>query len=209
MFQFSTSHTAKETAGEPLSTQAKILDTVRFILTVFVLWLLIRVFITQPFLVDGASMSPNLETGHYLLIDKVSYHFKEPARGDVVVFKFPGDTSKYFIKRIIGLPGERVIVRGTNTTITKTDGKTIHIAEPFVALLSETDSKDITLAKDEYFVMGDNRAKSYDSRFWGALPKEDITGKAFLRLFPFTSIGFSPAGIQEFHLSTLEEDTTQ
>jgi signal peptidase I len=186
-------------------TKKNIIEAVRFVFTVFILWLIIRVFIVQPFLVDGASMSPNFETTDYLLIDKLSYFIHTPVRGDVIVFKFPGDTSKYFIKRIIGLPGEKVVVRDGVTTVTKTDGTTVTIAEPFVKNVSTSDSKELTLGPTEYFVMGDNRTSSYDSRAWGPLDKKYISGRALVRLFPFNKISAVPAGIHHFNLTTLEK----
>lgn len=186
-------------------TKKNIIEAIRFTVTVFILWLIIRLFVVQPFLVDGASMSPNFETNDYLLIDKFSYFFRAPVRGDVIVFKFPGDTSKYFIKRIIGLPGETVVVRAGSTTITKTDGSTVLINESFVQNQSTSETKEITLSNTEYFVMGDNRTSSYDSRAWGALDKKYIGGRALVRLFPFNKIDILPAGIEDFNLNTLEQ----
>ena len=186
-------------------TKKNIIEAVRFVFTVVVLWLIIRLFIVQPFLVDGASMSPNFETTDYLLIDKFTYFVSSPKRGDVVVFKFPGDTSKYFIKRIIGLPGETVVVRDGQTTVKKTDGATVTIDESFVKNHSVSDSKELTLGATEYFVMGDNRSSSYDSRAWGPLDKKYIGGRALLRLYPFNKIQGFPAGIHHFNITNLEK----
>ena len=125
-----------------MSTLKKnIIETIRFVLTVFILWFTIRVFLVQPFLVDGASMSPNFETNDYLIVDKLTYRFESPKRGDVVVFKYPNDTSKYFIKRIIALPGEKISVRDGKTTVTKENGDVISINETFV------ENNDINSAK--------------------------------------------------------------
>ncbi len=186
-------------------TKKNIIEAVRFVGTVFILWLVIRVFLVQPFLVDGASMSPNFETNDYLIVDKLSYFFKTPMRGEVVVFKYPSDPSKYFIKRVIGLPGETITVLDGNTTITKTDGTKVHINESFVKNISTDDSKTTALGADEYFVMGDNRPHSFDSRAWGPLDKKYIAGRALLRLYPFNEISTFPAGIHKFGLTTLEE----
>ena len=186
-------------------TKKNIIETIRFVVTVFALWLIIRVFLVQPFLVDGASMSPNFETNDYLIIDKLSYFFREPARGDVIVFKYPSDTSKYFIKRVIGLPGETVTVRDGITTVKTVDGRDVHINENFVQNTSANDSKVLTLASHEYFVMGDNRGQSFDSRAWGPLDKKYISGRALVRLYPLNQIDLFPAGIEKFNLTTLEE----
>jgi signal peptidase I len=186
-------------------TKKNIIETVRFVVTVFALWLIIRIFLVQPFLVDGASMSPNFETNDYLIVDKLSYFFREPTRGDVIVFKYPSDTSKYFIKRIIGLPGETVTVRDGNTTVKTVAGRDVHINETFVQNTSDNDAKVLTLGAGEYFVMGDNRNQSFDSRAWGPLDKKYIGGRALVRLYPFNKIDILPAGIKKFNLTSLEE----
>jgi signal peptidase I len=157
-----------------------------------------RMFIAQPFIVSGASMEPTFRTGQYLIIDQLSYRLDEPMRGDVVIFRFPQDPSKFFIKRIIGLPGERVQVSDGIVRITHAiDEEPIVLAEPY--LTEETQPDDhvtITLEEDEYFVMGDNRPASSDSRVWGPVPRKNIVGKALVRLLPFTAIGLYPG---EYH----------
>ena len=153
----------------------------------------IRVFIAQPFVVSGESMSKTFSDGNYLIVDELSYRFDNPQRGDVIVFKVPPkglelshyDTSKtvYFIKRIIGLPGETVEILGDSVKIynkENPDGKTLD--EPYAFIDKSSANTDIfssinekvVLGPDEYFVMGDNRHNSSDSRFWGTLPKENI-----------------------------------
>lgn len=187
------------------SFKQKIKESVKFLVTVFILWLVIRVFLVQPFLVDGASMSPNFETNDYLLIDKLSYYLENPSRGDVIVFKFPEDTSKYFVKRVIGLPGETVTVKNGVTTVKTVGGREVHILEPFVKNPSENDSKVLTLGDKQYFVMGDNRSQSYDSRAWGPLDAKYIAGRALFRLYPFDKVDLLPASVSKYNLSTLEE----
>ncbi len=147
----------------------------------------IRYFLFQPFIVKGQSMEPNFETGDYLIIDEISYRFREPQRGEVVVFRYPWNPSQRYIKRIIGLPGETVEIK---------EGK-IFISG---ALLDEskyllnhyyTDNKgfeSIVLGKDEYFVLGDNRLASSDSRVWGVLPRKNIIGRVFIRAWPLTAL---------------------
>lgn len=141
-------------------------------------------------------MSPTFETGHYLIIDKVSYRLSPPRRDDVIVMKFPEDTSRDFIKRVIGLPGETVkIDAGSVTIINAENPKGIKLDESFIKF-PKADTLTFTLTSDEYFVMGDNRAGSYDSRSWGPLPKEDIIGRPILRLYPINHIDILPGSIQ-------------
>ena len=158
----------------------------------------VRTFLMQPFLVSGASMEPNFATGNYLLIDEVTYRLRAPERGEVVVFKYPNDPSVYYIKRIIGLPGEHVVVKNGEVKIINTehpDGMTMD--EVYLdAGLRTLGNIDYTLDSNDYFVMGDNRGFSYDSRSWGPLPKDNIVGIVRLRLFPINSIeafNYAPA----------------
>lgn len=154
-----------------------------------------RFFIAQPFIVSGESMSPTFETGEYLIVDQVTYRFEDPKRGDVVIFKYPRDPSKYFIKRIIGLPNETVEVNGDTITIRDNGGRVIAVLtdEAYVTTENQSDlSTTVTLTDAQYFVMGDNRRASSDSRIWGPLPAEDLIGRAFLRLLPPTRMSIYP-----------------
>lgn len=149
----------------------------------------IRFFLFQPFLVKGQSMEPNFYNSDYLIVDELSYRFREPLRGEVVVFKYPQDTSQRYIKRIIGLPNE---------TIKIADGKVFILGDNKQYILDETSyfsdsiltlgNITISLEEDEYFVLGDNRQFSSDSRRWGAVSDDEIVGRAFLRLFPFATV---------------------
>jgi len=154
----------------------------------------IRVFIAQPFIVSGASMDDSFSSGQYLIVDQLSYRLHEPDRGDVVVFRFPLEPSKFFIKRIIGLPYDRVILQGKSTIIINEehpDG--LVLDEMYVSPeRARGDSFSTTLGEGEYFVMGDNRRESSDSRAWGSLDKEYIVGQAFIRLFPITEFSILP-----------------
>jgi signal peptidase I len=125
-------------------------------------------------------------------VDELSYRFREPARDDVIVFRYPKDTSKFFIKRIIGLPGDTIKIDGSKVTI-KNDNNPegFVMEEPFVTNQS-SNQLSITLNNAEYFVMGDNRIASSDSRIWGTLPRALIVGRAFLRLLPLNSISYLP-----------------
>jgi signal peptidase I len=151
---------------------------------------LIRTFLAQPFLVSGASMEPNFQSGNYLLVDEITYRFREPRRGEVIVFKYPNEKDTFFIKRIIGLPGERVINDDGVITIIATTGEEIELNEEYLPPLTKTPGDfDQTLGEDSYFVLGDNRTYSFDSRNWGALDEEFIVGVARLRVFPVNDLG--------------------
>ncbi len=155
-----------------------------------------RVYVAEPYLVDGRSMDPTFETGNYLIVDKISNAAKSPIRNSVVVFKFPKDPSKSFIKRIIGLPGETVIVKGEKVTIiNKENPKGFALDQTYVVHKSIKDS-ELKLGDAEYFVMGDNRKDSYDSRYWGALDKKFILGKPFIQLLPLKNIRIIPGSIK-------------
>jgi signal peptidase I len=167
-------------------------EIIRFALIAIALVLPIRLFIAQPFIVSGTSMIPTFENGEYIIVDQLSYKLHEPVRGDVVIFKFPEDTSKYFIKRVIGLPGETIIMDGQKVTIVNDENPNgFPIDEPYIKNVGGA-SIEMTLEDDEFFVMGDNRTSSYDSRFWGPLGEDYVVGRAFIRLLPASSIDFLP-----------------
>ncbi len=169
-------------------------ETIRFTIIALVIVIPFRLFIAQPFIVEGASMNPTFKDNQYLIVDQISYKIHLPQRGDIVVFRFPRDPSKYFIKRIIGLPGETVTIDNNEISITPF-GKTssFKLPEPYLPdkFISQ-EYKITTLNDDEYFVMGDNRPASSDSRAWGALPKKNIIGTPIVRLYPFSAISYKP-----------------
>lgn len=188
----------KETMDATLSIEEKkkkgdsFWDLIKFALVALIIVLPIRVFIAQPFIVSGASMVPTFEDKDYLIVDELSYHLSQPSRGDVIIFHPPKDPSIYYIKRIIGLPNETVILSGSSVTIKNSehpDG--FDLSEPYITNKS-SDTVTKTLGADEYFVMGDNRPASYDSRGWGILPRDHIIGRAFLRLYPFNHVSIFP-----------------
>lgn len=149
---------------------------------------LIRSYLVQPFLVSGASMDPNIAHGNYLIIDQLTKRFQKFQQGDVVVFHYPNDPDTFYIKRIIGLPGDQVRISDGNVFI---NGELLK--EDYLSLnIGTFGSADITLAGDQYFVLGDNRDNSSDSRSWGALQEQFIVGLARLRLFPFNQITIIP-----------------
>ncbi len=158
--------------------------------------LFIRFFIAAPYVVSGASMEPNFDDWNYLIVDRVSYTLGSPARGDVIVFDLPQNENRALIKRIIGLPNETVILTGTSVSIRNDahpEGFTL--SEPYLdpANLGGRNEMTTTLGPDEYFVLGDNRRVSADSRIWGTLPRNEIVGRVFLRLFPFDEMDIFPA----------------
>ena len=169
-------------------------DTAIFAIIALAIILPIRFFIAQPFIVDGSSMDPTFATNQYLIVDEISYRFEPVSRGDVIIFKYPNDTSKYFIKRVIGLPGETVQIEGTKVTIkNKTNPQGFTLTENYVAPANFTaDHTLTTLSASQYFVMGDNRGASFDSRAWGPLDKKYLIGRPFMRLFPLDKIGLFP-----------------
>ncbi len=140
-------------------------------------------------------MEPTFLNNDYLIVDELSYRLNDPKRGDVVIFKYQAEDDgkqKYFIKRIIGLPGETVDIRNGVVTIFNTENpQGLILNEEYIKELP-TNFMSISLENDKYFVMGDNRAVSYDSRSWGPLGKDEIVGKAFLRLLPIKEIDFLP-----------------
>lgn len=149
----------------------------------------IRYFIVQPFFVRGASMEPNFRDSEYLIVDQLSYLFREPKRGEVIVFRYPQDPSQFFIKRIIGLPGETIHVDGGHVAVSSgMYPSMLQLDEsPYLSRSVRTGGQmDINLRSDEYFVLGDNREASSDSRSWGAVQKSAIMGRAWIRAWPLS-----------------------
>ena len=148
----------------------------------------IRYFVFQPFFVRGQSMEPNFHNSDYLIIDEISYRFSEPDRGEVIVFKYPNDPSQRYIKRIIGLPGEIVEIR--NGEIIIQTGSQQYVLEEANYLsqftVTQGDSR-ISLREGEYFVLGDNRSFSSDSRRWGPVSEDEIVGRVLLRMWPISA----------------------
>jgi len=141
----------------------------------------IRYFVFQPFLVHGPSMEPNFENGDYLIIDELSYRLREPQRGEVVVFNYPLDPSQRYIKRIIGLPGETVMIEEGRIYINEDILDESEYLASSVYTLSQN-GKETVLSENEYYVLGDHRSASSDSRRWGVLDKEDLIGRAFFKV---------------------------
>lgn len=147
----------------------------------------IRYFVIQPFFVKGASMEPSFKDGEYLIVDELSYRLKDPARGDVIVFKYPRDPKQFYIKRIIGLPGEKVEIKDGEVIIHNQENPNgLSLNEEYTRIPDSTvGNRSWQLKNDEFFVMGDNRLASSDSRSWGPLQDKFIVGRVFIRAFPF------------------------
>ncbi len=168
-------------------------EILRFTLIAIIVVLPICWYIAQPFIVSGASMEQTFHNNEYLIVDQLTYRFRDPERGEVIIFRYPHDPSKYFIKRVIGLPGETVsIENNTITIINEKNPVGLILEEPYIGNVVTDGNQSITLAENEYFVMGDNRDHSSDSRSWGALEEDKIVGRAWLRLFPLTELSFLP-----------------
>ena len=168
-------------------------DFTKFASIVIVVVIVIRLFIVQPFIVSGASMVPTFANNDYLIVDEISYRVHQPERGDVIIFHPPIDMRSYYIKRIIGIPGDTVSIKNGVVTIKNSqhqDG--IILNELYISKDTLTEDKSFEVPQGQYFVMGDNRPESYDSRGWGLLPKSNITGRALLRLFPVQTISVFP-----------------
>lgn len=160
-------------------------DLVKIIVISLAIILPIRYYLIQPFVVKGSSMEPNFSDGDYLIINEIGYRFEDPKRGDVIVFKYPKDLSQYYIKRIIGLPGETIEVKEGKVKISSDNyNETIELKEPYLTAGLTPGNTKVSLKSDEYFALGDNRFASSDSRVWGVLPRKDIIGKTWLRGLP-------------------------
>lgn len=177
-------------------SKRSILLSIRQLFKVIILAILIilpiRYYIAEPFFVRGPSMAPNFKNGDYLLIDEFSYHFGTPQKGDVVVFRYPPDPSQFFIKRIIGLPYETVVVNNNSVIIFNPDNPNgVLLKENYLDISQVTLGNMTTkLGDNQYFVLGDNRLNSSDSRQWGILDRKLIDGKAVMRLWPLNRLQF-------------------
>jgi len=171
----------------------KILDFLKIVVISLVIILPIRYLIIQPFYVKGASMEPTFHDHQYLIIDEIGYRFNEPRRGDIVVFRYPQNPQEYFIKRVIGLPGERVEIREGSVYIYNDQFPEGFVLDESAYLADNVRTYNlseeiVTLRSGEYFVLGDNRNASKDSRSFGAVNKSFLTGRVMFRGWPFNQI---------------------
>ncbi|MCX6753912.1 MAG: signal peptidase I [Candidatus Nomurabacteria bacterium] len=172
-------------------------DLLKFAIIALAVVIPIRMWIAQPFVVSGESMYPTFDNGQYLIVDEISYILGSAHRGDVVIFRYPGDTKRFFIKRIIGLPNEKITIVNGEITITNKDHPDgFKMVEPYINE-KEFTGGEYTTKDNEYFVMGDNRNRSSDSRTWGILPQKLMIGKAFLRLIPFSTVSYLPGNYNQ------------
>ena len=163
-------------------------ETVKIVLLAIIIVFPIRYFIFQPFFVQGISMEPNFYNSDYLIVDEITYRFGDPQRGDVIVFKYPQRPTQRYIKRIIGLPEETIIIQDGQISIINEDKKWVLDETDYLSDAHTAGETKVSLSENEYFVLGDNRAFSSDSRRWGPLSREFIVGKVYLRAWPFTAL---------------------
>jgi signal peptidase I len=161
-------------------------DILKIIIIALAIVIPIRYFLFQPFFVKGQSMEPNFAEGDYLIIDEISYRLREPERGEIIIFRYPRDPSQRFIKRIIALPGEKVEIKDNIVKIYNDDKEEI-LQEEYLSSSTYTGGDvNVQLKEKEYFVLGDNRDFSLDSRKIGPVPLENIIGRVYLRAWPFS-----------------------
>jgi len=171
---------------------AYVFELIKVVLISLAIIIPVRYYLIQPFYVKGASMEPSFYDKEYLIIDEISYRFHEPARGDIVVFRYPRNPEEFFIKRVIGLPGERIQVKdGSVYLYNKEHQDGIKLAEKYLPVDLKTyalNEEITTLGPGEYYVLGDNRNSSKDSRSFGVVDKKFITGRVLFRGWPFNRI---------------------
>jgi signal peptidase I len=176
-----------KTAGE------FIIEIIKVVIISLAIIIPVRYFLIQPFYVKGASMEPNFHDHEYLIINEISYRFSAPHRGDIIIFRYPKDPSQYFIKRVIGLPGETVRIKDNKVYIKNSEHQDFVELDESEYLASDVSTfnygrSEYVLEADQYFVMGDNREQSLDSRRFGFVPKRLIIGNAWVRGWPFDKI---------------------
>jgi signal peptidase I len=197
-------HTSSDDDEEVYGVGRFLWEIVKIGILALVIIIPVRVLFFQPFFVQGASMEPNFHDGEYLIVGEFGYKetaigfggtnlfrvtsFKELHRGDPVVFRPPGITGQFFIKRVVGLPGETVEIRNFRVFIKNAQspaGFALDEREYLLPAVETTGDRIVALGTDEYFLLGDNRTASKDSRAFGPVPKDRITGKVLLRAWPF------------------------
>jgi len=195
--------------------QESYLSLVLYTIVALALAFLIRIFLAAPYVVDGTSMLPTFQNYNYLIVQKETaclpfvstcIYLGAPQRGDVIVLDLPEETSRALIKRVIGLPGDTVVISGSQPTITIINAQNPQgfvLNEPYIDPANYGGPTDIrvTLGSDQYYVLGDNRGVSADSRTWGILPRQDIVGRVLIRLYPFNELGVLP-GEERYTTST-------
>jgi signal peptidase I len=182
--------------AQPQKKESFIKEIVKFTVIALAIVIPLRVYVAQPFIVSGHSMDTTFADSQYLIIDEISYRFENPQRGEVIVLKYPRDPKTYFIKRIVGLPGETVISEAGYISIvnsTYPESAPLKLSEKYIDPHNWAgDNFKTTLGPTEYFVMGDNRSHSSDSHIWGPLDRKFIVGRPILRLLPVTKLSVFP-----------------
>lgn len=158
-------------------------EVVKVVAMALAIVVVVKHFLFQPFYVKGASMEPTYEDHEYLIIDELTYRFNEPVRGEVIVFRYPNDPRQFFIKRVIGLPGDAVQVKESKVWI---NGQQLDESAYLDVSVQTTGSIDLKLGADEYFLMGDNRNASLDSRIFGSVKRSFVVGRTWFRAWPFS-----------------------
>lgn len=166
-------------------------DILESIVVALAIFVVVYLFLFQPHQVKGASMEPNFHDGEYILTNKFQYHFETPKRGDVIVFKSPQNPDIDYIKRVIGLPGDRVKLIDNHFYINGTKLEESYIAPELFTYNGQylKDNMEVVIPQDYYFVAGDNRPRSSDSREWGPIERSSIIGKSQFRYWPFDRMG--------------------
>jgi signal peptidase I len=176
--------------------KSELWDLIKGLIVYIGIYFVITTYIAQPFLVKGRSMEQTFSDGDYLIVDQLTYNFADPKRSEVIVFHtefIPGGSEReYYIKRVIGIPGDRIVIKDGGVLLYENNKDTPNILDEDYIIeglktLSQ-DKVDIILKENQYFVLGDNRGNSSDSRYWGPVEKKYIIGKPFIRLFPFNAI---------------------
>ena len=165
---------------------AALMEAVKTLVGAAVLALLIMTFVARAFTVDGPSMLPTLHDGERLMVEKLTYRFREPERGEIVVFRYPADPREHFIKRIVGIPGDVVEIRAGRVYINGSP-----LEEPYVATPTWGHFGPVRVPPGRYFVLGDNRSNSEDSRYpqVGFVPRSYLEGRALWRFWPPSRVG--------------------
>lgn len=198
-----------ETEPKRKKWKSELIEILVFTIIALAIVIPLRLFIAQPFVVSGDSMVPTFEDNDYLIIDEISYIIGEPKRGDVVIFRFPQDPDRFFIKRVIGLPNETVEIKNNQVIVYNNDYPEGFILQEDHIVVPTEGSSQMIVGDNEYFVMGDNRVASSDSRYWGPVPekcniekkrrtvtRDCIVGRALIRLLPIKEIGILPGAVK-------------
>lgn len=186
----------------PDEKEESVWDIIRFTIIALAIVVPIRMFVAQPFIVSGDSMYPTFHNSEYLIVDELTYRLADPKRSDVIIFRYPNNPSRFFIKRVIGLPGETVTVKNNTVTIANAEHPEGFVLDETYLDVEVSGDQSTILKENEYFVMGDNRPASSDSRVWGPLPKNMIVGRAFLRILPVKKAVLFPGHIKKFDDNT-------